>query len=351
MEMFMTSLTERQKLILALVVREYVRTIDPVSSGSLVDTYRLDVSSATVRNEMAHLTEVGFLHQPYTSAGRVPTENGYRYFVQELMGPVELPRHVQQMIRHQFFQARRDVDDWLALSASVLAQHTSVASLVTPLRMEHVRFKHLELIGTRGRQVLLILVFEGGEVRQQTFLLDEPVTQKRLSALSTTLNQRLQGRGAKFVLDEQASAPNPLERDVLDVIYEELTKKDVTFTGELYHDGLMNVLAEPEFSEPSVAQQALRIIEGQSVLDEVFSQTVFSSEDEGVHVLIGGEKTWEELRDCSVVVAQYGSSGVSLGAVGVLGPMRMSYGKMVSTVQFVSDLMSELIQESMLEEE
>lgn len=345
-----SSLTERQRLILALVVREYVRTIEPVSSGSLVENYRLDFSSATVRSEMAYLTQVGYLNQPYTSAGRVPTENGYRFFVQKLMGPVELPNHVQQMIRHQFFQARRDVDDWLALSASVLAQHTSVASLVTPMRMDNVRFKHLELIATRGRQVLLVLVFEGGEVRQQTLVMDDPIGQKQLSALADQLSNRLRGLDRRGI-QKIPPMDNPLNAEIVRVVEKELSERDVVITGDLYHDGLMNVLKEPEFSDPGIAQQALRIFEEKTILDDVFARTVFSSEDPGVHVLIGGENTWQELEDCSMVVTQYGTSGISMGAVGVLGPLRMSYGRMVSTVRFVSDLMSELIQESMLEED
>lgn len=342
----MKSLTERQKLILALIVREYVNTVDPVSSQTLVERYNLDFSSATVRNEMVVLTDMGYLQQPYTTAGRAPTVRGYRYFVQQLMHPIDLREHVQQTIRHQFYQARHDVDDWLALSASVLAQHTKIASLVTPLRAEKARLKHLELVSTRGCQVLLVLVLEGGEVRQQTFLLGKTISQRSLSALAAKLTRELKGMGAEVVSSKIAK--NRLEQEVLDVLIDEIESSEAVVAGEIYRDGLTNVLSEPEFLETEVAQTALRIFEERSVLDDLLSRTVFGDESGGVHVLVGGEDTWPELEKYSVVLAQYGSRQQSMGAVGVLGPVRMEYGRMVSTVRFVSEVMSEVIAESMI---
>ncbi|OQY30947.1 MAG: heat-inducible transcription repressor HrcA [Anaerolineaceae bacterium 4572_5.1] len=342
----MMSLTERQKLILALIVREYVNTVDPVSSRTLVEGYRLDFSSATVRNEMVVLTENGYLQQPYTTAGRAPTAMGYRYFVRQLMRTGELPGHVQQTIRHQFYQARHDVDDWLALAVSVLARHTNAAALVTPLRAEKARFKHLELVATRGRQVLLVLVLEGGEVRQQTLVLEKPISQRSLSAVAAKLNGELKGLGVEDIASR--STDDKVEQEALRVILDEIESSESVVAGEIYRDGLTNVLSEPEFSDPEVAQTALRIFEERLILDDVLSRTVFGGESGGIHVLVGGENTWHELKKYSLVLAQYGSRGQSMGAVGVLGPLRMDYGRMVSTVRFISDMMSEVLAESMI---
>src|SRR5512135_779728 len=161
----MVTLTERQRLILALIIHTYVETALPVGSKSLIERYKLDTSSATIRNDMVELTEAGYLRQPYTSAGRVPTEEGYRYFVRQLMGQTELPSNTKRTIAHQFYQAGHDVDRWMRLAASVLAQHSQAASLVTAPHPEQSRFKHLELISTLGRQVLMVLVLSGGDVR------------------------------------------------------------------------------------------------------------------------------------------------------------------------------------------
>ena len=195
----MGNLTERQKLILALVIRDYIETAQPIGSLHLVEHYGLDKSPATVRNELLALTDLGYLRQPHTSAGRVPTEEGYRYFVRQLMGQTELPVNTKRTIVHQFYQAGHDVDRWLRLAASVLAQHSQAASLVTAPHSDRSFFKHLELIGTIGRQVLMVLVLEGGEVRQQMLALAEPVTQEQLSTAAQHLNNLFEGMYADQV--------------------------------------------------------------------------------------------------------------------------------------------------------
>src|SRR5512140_630741 len=154
----MNELTERQKFLLALVVHEYARTAAPVGSRYLVENYRLDMSSATIRNELAVLTEQGYLRQPHTSAGRVPTDEGYRYFVGRLLQETVLPETMRHTISHQFYQMRHDVEQWMRLAASVLAHQSRAASLVTAPHPEKACLKHLELISTRGRQMLMVLV-------------------------------------------------------------------------------------------------------------------------------------------------------------------------------------------------
>src|SRR5512140_2804721 len=190
----MNELTERQKLLLALIVRDYTETAQPVGSARLVEHYKVNLSSATVRNEMAALTEMGYLRQPHTSAGRVPTEDGYRVFVGQMVNQAELPRSIQQTITHQFYQSRPDIDEWMTLAASVLAHQSQAVSMVTAPHPEQARFKHVELISTQGRQVLMVLVLTGGEVSQQILTLAEPVQQERLSQSAARLNPLLAGR-------------------------------------------------------------------------------------------------------------------------------------------------------------
>jgi len=343
------TLTERQKLILALVIREYVEQAQPVGSKRLVDAYNLDFSSATIRNEMAALTDSGHLQQPYTSAGRAPTEEGYRYFVSQLMGSTSLPIQTQRTIQHQFYQARNDVDQWMRLAASILARQAQAASLVTALHPELARLKHLELIATRGRQVLMVLVLEGGEVRQQILMLAEPVEQGRLSRVATRINEITHGKDFKAAMSLIQQRDDALEQDILQLIAHEMAQSDNILAGVIYRDGISNVLAEPEFAEPGVAHRALRFWEERTRLEDLLSQTVLASTSGGVHVLIGGEGTWEDLSDCSIVLARFGAPGVATGALGILGPTRMSYSNTISTVQFVASLLSELVGESLSE--
>jgi heat-inducible transcriptional repressor len=345
----MNELTERQKLILALVIRDYIETAQPVGSVRLVDYYQLEFSSATIRNEMVALTELGYLRQPHTSAGRVPTEEGYRYFVRQLMGNIELPTPTKRTITHQFYQAGTDVDRWMRLAASVLAHQAQAASLVTAPHPERAVFKHLELINTHGRQVLMVLVLSGGEVSQQMLSLAEPVSQEQLSAVAQSISNLCMGlNGISIALLKPPT--DTLEQDILKLVLDEMKRSTEVVAGELYRDGLTHVLAEPEFGEMELARRALRILEERPLLEDLLTRTVLSTEPGGVQVLIGGEGTWEELRECSVVLARYGAPGLATGTLGVLGPMRMPYGHTISTVRFVAGLLSDLVEDLLTEQ-
>lgn len=346
----MSDLSERQKLILALVIREYVDNVKPVSSNTLVDDYALNFSSATVRNELAMLTEAGYLQKSHKMAGSTPTEEGYRYFVSQLMGRTTLPSEVRHTIQHQFYQAQRDVDQWMRLAASILARQAQGASLVTSLHPEHARLKHIELIATRGHQVLMVLVLEGGEIRQQMLKLGEPVSQDKLSMAARWVNETAQQKDAGQISALISVADDDLKQDVLQLTVDEMERSDAILAGDIYRDGMANVLAEPEFSAPGVAHRALRFWEERSQLEDLLSQTVLLPETSGVHVLIGGEGTWEDLSDCAVVLSRYGVPGVATGALGVLGPTRMPYAHTISTVQFVANLLSDLVGDTLSNE-
>jgi heat-inducible transcriptional repressor len=340
-------LTERQKLILSLVVHDYTETATPVGSKNLVTRYKLDSSPATVRNELAALTEMGLLYQPHTSAGRVPTEDGFRYFVQQhLQRSHELPESIRQTISHQFYQMQYDVDQSMRLAASVLAVHSQGASLVTAPHFEQSRFKHLELISTQGRQVLMVLVTVSGQIHQRIVLLDEPVSQSRLSAAAKRLTEIFAGESLETI---QAAIPNltELEQDAIKWAVEDLSKSDALASGEVYLDGWTNVLSEPEFANAEEARRALHFLEERSHLQDLLARTVLTGAVGGVHVLIGGEGTWDELRQCSLVLGRYGAPGLATGTLGVLGPIRMPYGHTISTVRFLSSLLSDMVVETL----
>lgn len=341
----MSDLTERQKTILMLVIRDYIETAQPVGSKALVERYRLDLSSATVRNELSALDEMGYLRQPHTSAGRVPTEEGYRFFVGQMMHQAELPEAVQHTISHQFYQARPDIDQWMTLAASILAHQSQGVSVVTAPHAEQARFKHVELISTQGRQVLMVMVMAGGEVSQQILTLAEPVSQERLSQTAARLNGLMAGQS----VDAISSLPvrsDALDQDILTLIVQDMRRAAESVSGNIYTDGLTNVLAEPEFAESDDARRALRLFEERSILQDLLARSTTSSMVGGLQVLIGGEGGWEELRQCSMVLARYGVPGLATGMLGVLGPMRMSYAKAIPTVRFVAGLLSDLVNDT-----
>jgi heat-inducible transcriptional repressor len=343
--MNMNELTERQKTLLLLLIRDYIETAQPVGSKRLVEHYHLEISPATIRNEMAALTEMGYLRQPHTSAGRVPSEEGYRYFVSQMMHNAELPEAVQHTISHQFYQARPDVEQWMTLAASILAHQSQGVSVVTAPHTQLAKYKHVELISTQGRQVLMVLVMAGGEVSQQILTLAEPVSQERLSQTATRLNNLLAGLTVDAI-STLSVRPDALDQDVLTLILQDMRNTVSRTSGEVYTDGLKNVLAEPEFAESDDARRALKLFGEPATLQELLARTTTNSNIGGLQVLIGGEGEWDELRQCSMVIARYGVPGMATGTLGVLGPMRMSYARTIPTVRYVAGLLSDLVNDT-----
>ena len=345
----MTELTDRQRMLLSLVIHEYVRSANPVGSKHVVEQFNLDMSSATVRNELSTLTELGYLRQPHLSAGRVPTEDGYRLFVGNIVQETELPDSTRRTIAHQFYQMRQDVEGWTRLAASILAHQSRAASLVTAPHPEQSRFKHLELIAARGRQVLMVLVLMGGEIMQRFITLPAPVSQEQLSSAADRLNLIFSGQNIGE-MSSDSSELVALEQEFYQIVLDEMEQADAMISGEVVLDGFTNVLAEPEFADSEEARRALRVLEEKTLLNDILSKTVLhGSSLGGVQVLIGGEGIYDALSQCSVVLARYGTPGLATGTLGVLGPMRMPYGRTISIVRFLSGLLSDLVNDTIIE--
>jgi len=334
-----TQLSERQQNILRLVVQEYIKTANPVGSQSIVKIYSLGVSSATIRNDMVVLESSGYLMQPHTSAGRVPTEAGYRYFVEKLMEQVELPSEDQRLISHQFHQTRLDLDQWLRLSAAVLAHTSHNAALITAPKSTLCHLKHIELISIRDNIVLLILVLQGGTLKQQIITLDNPIEQDDLVPLARQLNGLWAGLNAKNIA---ATAPTLSEVavKVSDMVVETMHRIDTRRSSDIYRDGLLNILNNPEFKHREGIQQIIRALEERQVVEQLVGEAL---QHGGVQIIIGGEGKWEEFSEVGIVLARYGIEDEATGAMGVLGPLRMPYSRTVSVVRYMSRLMSNLI--------
>lgn len=336
------ALSDRQEVILNLVVRRFVETGTPVGSKTLVDHYTLDVSPATVRNELAVLDQLGYLTQLHTSAGRIPTEMGYRYFVQWLVGEFELPLHERQMISHQFHQARLELDQWMRLAAAVLAHTSQGASIVTAPRLSASRYRHLQLISTQGRLVLMILVFIGGQVQQQMLTLAEPVAQSRLTAVAEKLNNSYEGLTHDEVYRRMRQIDDVLEFDVTRLVLDGMGRTDRRGISEVYRDGIANII------EDEGTRQAVRVLEEGTILASVLNESLEPAVS-GVQVVIGGEGRWEDLKECTMILARYGELEQLSGTVAVVGPTRMPYGRNISAVRFVAGLISSFVSEYYVE--
>ncbi len=336
-----TPLSQRQEVILRLIVHEYVSTGRPVGSKTLGERHRVGVSAATIRNEMADLEAAGYIQHLHTSGGRVPTDQGYRYFVHHLLGEVELPSSEQIMIRHQFRQVEVQLEQLVELAATVLAHAAGNVSLVTAPRTATTRFRHLELISLQPRLGLLILVTADSAVRQLMVHWPEEAEQDALSALADTFSIALRGMTA----DEVAAyvpGDNKLARFVLDQLTVALRGQDAAERTEVRHSGLEHILIQPEFSGAVDETQAfLSMLRGGAFLNALLPSLEEGRGD--VQVFIGEENPTSELRRLGVVISTYGIDGEITGIVGVVGPTRMPYGRTISSVRYVSRLMSKLM--------
>ena len=344
----MVELTERQKVILSLVVHEYVRTASPVGSKNLVKQYHLEYSSATVRNEMAALTEAQYLSQPYTSTGRVPTEQGYRFFVSGLIQMRELPNETRRMIEHQFSQAQQGMDGWIKLAASILADQANAISMVSAPLPNRTKVKYISLISITNKQILMILVLAGGQMQQRFLFVNEVMTQSRLNEIADKLNNLFEGLDSEEIralskkLPETGDTVDEIVRTLLNTLYD----TDARQTGEVYTEGINKVLAEPEFSDSEEARRTLRFLEEKPLLQNFLSWTTREQKVGGVQVFFGGEGLLKDIANCSLVVARYGMQGIATGTIGVLGPMRMAYSKNIPTVRFLAGILSDLVVDS-----
>lgn len=340
-------MNDRRQLILKLVIQEFIETSTPVASELLVRKYGLNVSSATIRNELAALEDLGFLTHWHTSAGRVPTDAGYRYYVETLMDRTPLSATEQRTIRHQFYQVRSELDQWIQLAGAVLARTAQNASVVTPPRAYQARYKHLELIAIHDVTILLVLVLHDGTVRQQSFTLENARSQEDLSRSAGKLNERCHdassGRIEDLLHQDRTSLALPFdefEQHVIDLIAKAMRQLEDQLNNQIYSDGLIEMLNQPEFAQVARVRQVIEMLQGGKGLGPLIPRVLASN---GVQVVIGGEHSRDEMREYSVVLSRYGIADEVVGVLGVIGPTRMPYPRTISTVRYISTVMSDLL--------
>ena len=326
---------ERQQQVLKAVVHEFTQSGVPVGSQALVSRYFLNLSSATIRHELAELVEHGYLVQPHTSAGRVPTDQGYRYFVDFLMDTEPVPRNVRAYIDEELRSAPADTQSLVERAATTIANVTQNASLVTAPSGAIARIKHVDLVSLEPRLVLLILLVEGNVLRQQVVKLNAPAAQDRLSKLAQRVNHELAGKNRD---DIAVLTPKGLEKEVLTHIEALLQQLERGGETMVVHDGVRNLLAQPEFSEATRIKEVLEVLEESRYLAGVLQQLVA---DADVQIVIGSENVTSQLRTCTVMLTTYGPSPRVKGVLGVIGPTRMRYGQVVGRLRAVAKAASQ----------
>jgi heat-inducible transcriptional repressor len=310
--------------------------------------YGLEVSSATIRNVMADLEELGLLYQPHTSAGRIPTDRGLRFYIDFIMKFKALKEQERELIRKAFSESETDLKELLHRASRVLSDFCNQAGVVLWPKLSMTRFKHIELIRLRTRQIMVILISKSGLVHHRLLEWEEDTSQHELDKYSRYLNELLEGVPLGEVKDRILEGMRK-DKALFDQLFSktlEMTQRVVQSTlenSEVVIEGQTNLLSNPEFAQVERMRKILSAFEDKSRLIRLLDRTLSTSP--GVRIVLGSESESQELSEISLISSPYRRGDTLLGVVGVIGPLRMDYSRIIPVVEFTAALLSDLLED------
>lgn len=334
---------ERKRQVLLAIIQDYILTAEPVGSRTISKKYNIGVSPATIRNEMADLEEMGYIEQPHTSAGRIPSDMGYRYYVDFLMERFRLSKKEEELINRFYHRKIAELEEVVRASGELISKLTSYAAITLGPQFGSSIIKHIDLSTIDEERALLVVVTDTGLVEHR--LLDVPgyISPQDLEMVSTVLKEKLRGlalkEATKRVFDEICDELQ-IQKAFLHNIFEFI--EEVFQDGEdtdVYLDGTLNILKHPEFKNIEKVQSLLSLLHQKQIVKDLISGPV----PRGLTVKIGTENNYEGIQDCSLITATYSLNDQVVGAIGVLGPTRMHYSKAFSIVEYITEVLSEAI--------
>ncbi len=354
-------LDERKRKILKAIIQTYLETGEPVGSRTIAKYTDLNLSSATIRNEMSDLTEMGYIAQPHTSAGRIPSDKGYRYYVDEMMAEKNA-----QLARKDLALAEKDsqldeareliiektdkMEKMLQQVARLLAKDTNYASLITAPRYNSGRIKFIQLSRLHSLQLLAVVVAEGNRIKNEIIDLDEPMTDDTIFKLNFLLNTYLNGLEASEInlgliaqLKEQAGVHSEVIANVLNAVGNLIQVEDEP---KIYTSGATNIFKYPELSDSQKASEFIATFEEKQQLADLLKETMADEENTGIQVYIGDETPIQTMKDCSVVTATYELGDGIRGTIGIVGPKRMDYEHVVDSLKTLKDQLDDMFKKA-----
>lgn len=341
----MNDFKERKKKILQVVIRHYVRTARPAASRMIVRDYDFPFSSATIRNVLAELEEEGYLTHPYTSAGRIPTDKGYRFYVDRLMEAQKLTQEEARRIEREYRAKRRGLEEVLRQTSKMLSHISHHAGFILSPTLDRSFLKHIELVPLGGKRILAVLVIQAGLIRHKTIQLNYDLKRSQLYRISKLLNEKLSGLPLSQMREEMNRIIEQESNKYLGLLQAAKGLIGQAFTSEeseIYLEGSANILAsvKEDLYDYVKVGSVFRAIEEKRIILDIVRRLV---QNEGVKVLIGRENLYPELKDFSVVSSTYKSGNRIVGALGIIGPKRMEYPKMVALVDFVAKAINNIL--------
>jgi len=332
-------MTERKRMILESVIMEYIYTAEPVCSRTLTRRYNLGYSPATIRNEMSDLEEMELLEQPYTSAGRIPSQKGYRYYVDYLMQKSKIDSELKNKVEDTYKAKLNEIDKLVAITADLLSQLTNYTSLVLAPQLKKCAFRQLKIISIDRENSLMVVMTDTGLIKHRMMQLPHVLNEKELKAVVAYLNRRLAGKtidqiNIDLIKEIRADLPRQVEllESALRLISETFDGSEKVVTG-----GAINILNQPEWQDVERVRQLFSFLEDQRSLTKVMKYS------DGLQVRIGEENFFPQINDCSLVVATYRLHGTPVGSIGILGPTRMDYSMVVAVVDHISNMLSHFL--------
>ena len=347
-------LSERKQRILQAVIDEYLGTAEPVGSRVISKKNELGLSSATIRNEMADLEGMGFLLQPHTSAGRIPSDSGYRFYVNSLMQKYQVGMEAIERLNQLMQDKVNQLDQVIRKAGMAASVLTNYITVITTPEADSSKIRKFDLVGLGGGNVMMLIVTEAGVVKNQ--ILPLGIDEKALLKLCEIINRRITGLSASEIGFEtiqqiQTECENTLRLEpkviikILNFIYEAIEAFDET---HVFVENTKSILRYPEYSDLSKAQSMLEFLEDEKKLKQVIRD---SGDGEKVNIKIGGENGLEELNDCSLVTVDYSlDNNKAAGKIGVIGPKRMDYAKVIASLDCISDHIDKILQQLYIRE-
>ena len=327
-------LNSRKIQILQAIIMNYLETAEPVGSRTISRRFPLGISSATIRNEMSDLEELGFIMQPHTSAGRIPSSKGYRLYVDHLMRTKSISSEQMEILKRILREKRNQLDSLLKEMGDLLADLTRYTAIVTMPQFKKTRLKHLQLIALDHNSVILVIITDGNVVRNNVLQIEQPFSQEDLYRLSEVLNTNLSGLTVEEInlpliqkIKREMKVDQTMMDGLLDAINETLQFADDV---DVFTSGATNILNFPEFADIARARALMEVFEEkEQMLSMVHSSLSGKSP---MSITIGTENAMEELQDCSIITAIYHYGKRNIGSISVVGPMRMDYDQVASTL-------------------
>lgn len=344
-------LTDRSRTILEAIIEEHIATAQPVGSRAVTARAGLNLSPASVRNVMADLEDLGFLHSPHTSAGRVPTERGYRYYVDRLLRIDQLTQQMQSRIEEQYRHRSLQMGELLRQASRTLSSMAHYTGLVMIPRITSTVFRHIEFVKLAPRQVLAVFITQSGLVQNKLIRTDEDLTGQDLEQITNYLNQTMAGMNIRTaranIIREMAQEKTLYDRLLQRAFHLSQQALDDDNVGEVIIEGTSHFFEYPEFNDLERMKRLFRTFEQKLTLLNLLDRGL---QGKGVQVFIGSDTEYREIAGCSLITAAYSGRNGTLGALGVIGPNRMPYSSIIPIVDYTAALISRMLHRASDEE-